>query len=294
MKRICAVWLTLMLLALLVCPFAGAEKAEKADWDRVTEALLADEEHPVPPEWRVWANPGNLSRREGLDPRVMNILLLSTDAADIADNWGRTDLMILCSIHLEAGVIRLVSLPETAYVQVDGLPESIRAKFVSCFGGPLLAVKTVNEWLGLNAVRFCAVNEGAFVNLVDTVGGVPMELTDGEAEALGLEAGEALLSGKQALRYVRLRRAGNTWERPRKLLQALLSRVGERGADAAFSMAEALLPAMDTNLTTGDLINLIFSLLIRETPATIETASLSEKEAEQGEAWCRRVLYGGD
>ena len=291
MKRICAVWLTLTLLALFACPFAGAEKA---DWDRVTEALLADEEHPVPPEWRIWANPANLSRREGLDPRVMNILLLSTDAADIADNWGRTDLMILCSIHLEEGRILLVSLPETAYVRVDGLPESIRAKFVSCFGGPLLAVKTVNEWLGLNAVRFCAVNEGAFVKLVDTVGGVPMGLTDGEAEALGLEAGETLLSGEQALRYVRLRRAGNTWERPRKLLQALLSRVGESGADAAFSMAEALLPAMDTNLTTGDLINLIFSLLIRETPATIETASLSEKEAEQGEAWCRRVLYGGD
>ena len=291
MRRAGAVVLILTLFALFFCPCAGAETA---DWDRVAEALLADEEHPVPKEWLIPVNPGDLSRREGLDPRVMNILLLSTDAADIADNLGRTDLMILCSVNLAEGTILLLSLPETAYVRVEGLPEKIRAKFVNCFGGPLLTVKTVNEWLSLNAGRYCAVNEGAFVRMVDIVGGVPMELTDSEAEALGLLPGEALLGGIEALRYVRLRRAGNTWERPRKLLQALLSRVGERGADAAFSMAEALLPAMDTNLTTGDLINLIFSLLIRETPATIETASLSEKEAEQGEAWCRRVLYGGD
>lgn len=288
MKRWTALFLSLMLL--LQCAFAWAEA--RPDWEEVAQALLTDEPQPVPPSWRLQAASGQLSLREGLDPQIMNILILSSDALEMTDSLGRTDLMLLCSVHLDTGDVQLISLPETALIPVKGLPGPIRAKFVNCFGGPLLTVKTMNEWLELNIARYCAVNEGAFIRVVDLLGGVKMELTRNEGEALGLPEGENILKGESALRYVRLRRAGESWERPRKLLERLFRQLQENGVDAAFSIAEGLLSALDTNLTTGDVFNLIFSLLGRPSSGAVETMAMTLEDAVDGAAWCRRVVYG--
>lgn len=287
-----------MLAALLLCvmtalfPLPGALCDEAEEWAQITAALASDEQEPVPDKWRVSLREDQLSAAPGLPDHIMSVLLLSSDAEEIRGHFGRAHRMMLCCVDMNAGKVQLISLPEGALLPVEGLPEEIRLKYAPCFGGPLLAVQTVNRWLKTNITRYCAVNVGAFLKAVDLLGGVTLTLTDSEAEAMELAPGENVLGGEQALRYVRLRRSGAAWDRPRKLLEALLAQASRSGADAALMLAGTLLPSIDTNLTTGELLNLIFALAGRLSLDRMETLALPAEDPAEASAWCRRVIYG--
>ena len=290
--------LVLVVILLTHTAWAAEESAGDA-WAMILATLASDEPDPVPPAWRVAVTEKELDAAPGLDKRVLNILLLSSDAPDMGENRGRTSLMLICSVKKDTGEITLVSLPEEAQAPVQGLPQPVALEYVGCFGGPLLAVRTINEALGLNIERYCAVNFQGFVAAVDVMDGVELPLTEAEREALGLEDGVSRLSGEQALRYVRLRRGASAMERPRKLLEALLNRAVSSGLDGAFALMGNLLPMIDTNLSTGNLIDLLFAVLGGETPGAFRTAQVQPAagqgqpvltENEAGEL--RNLLYG--
>ena len=285
-----------LLAVLWLCWAAlGEGNWSAADWAAVTDALRSDAENPVPEERRLSVSPGQLSAAAGLDKAKMNILLLSTDAPDIRQNFGRSDVMMICSVDLETGDTRLLSLPAEARVSPEGLPEAVALKYANCFGGPLLAAKAVNEGLGLNIQRYCAVNFDAFTDVVDALGGVSLPLTETEAAALGLEAGERQLTGEETLRYVRLRQESQDMPRPRKLLLAVLDQALSRNSlDDAFALVEALLPILDTNLTTENLMDLLFALLGQEETPAFSARGLEmdgAAELSAGTEACHTFLY---
>ena len=285
-KRWACLLAALWLLAFAALPMPGAA-AE--GWDQVVMALASGEPGPVPAAWRLTAEESGAGPRTGADDGVRHILLLSTDAQDPADPFGRTELMMLCS---DTGRVALISLPEQMPVAVDGLPEEIPLKYVNCFGGPLLTMQAVSGQMHLEIARYCAVNEQALIRAVDLMGGARLDLTDSEREALALAPGDRL-SGENAMRYMRLRRAGSDWERPRKLLEALAAQAFEGGIEKTFLHMERLLPTLDTNLTTGDVFDLLFALLGREAPPAIAALSMDAGEAEEAAEWIRQTLAGG-
>ncbi len=289
MKRV----LTALLALALLFSCASAEEQAEEEWKLITAALAADEPDPVPDAWRIRVEMDALNAQPSPDPDVMNILLLSTDAEALTDDRGRSDLMMLYSVHLKTGRTKLISLPETARVTPAGLPDAIQLKYVGCFGGPLLTAKTINEWLALDITRYCVVNEPALIQAVDWMGGVTLPLTDTERDVLGITDSAAVLNGEQALRFVRLRRAGNTWERPRRLLEALLGQALSGGMDGAFFLVQRLIPAIDTNLTTEDVVDLLFALLWQEEAPAFEALSMPCPDSnENGAEWLRQTLYG--
>ena len=282
--------LLLLALMLLTASCAAAEESRDEEWTLITAALTSDEPNPVPAEWMLPAPDRNLSARDGLDDGIMNILLMSTDAPALSANRGRTDVMALCSVDTATGGVKLIVLPEIKPVQIDGLPGEIRLKYVNCFGGPLWAAQAVNRWLGLNVTRYCAVNQAALTEAVDALGGVQIALTDTERDVLEMPADANVLDGAQALRYVKLRRAGNAWERPRTLMEALLRGVRTQGIDRAALLVEKLLPLIDTNLTSLDVIVLTLALL-GGGASNLEAMTLTVDEAD-APGWIYRAVYG--
>ncbi|MBQ9263972.1 MAG: LCP family protein, partial [Clostridia bacterium] len=229
------------------------------------------------------------------DEKIVNILLLGTDSADMRENRGRADALLLFSVNVQTGDAKLVSLPETARTALPELPEAMRLKYLNCFGGPMLVMRQINQALGLNITRYCAVNFAGFEAAIDEMGGVWLPLTDRERVAVDIEDGVERLDGRQALRYVKLRWGEAVTDRPRKLLEALLRQVTVQGIDGAFSLMGALLPATDTNLTIANLTDLLFALLGQETPPSFETLALPSQQGmipQDAAAWCRAVLYG--
>ena len=138
-----------------------------------------------------------------------------------ASNFGppRSDTAILLHISADRKHALAVSLPRDSWVQ---LPECTSAdgstvhpakagKFNSAFerGGPVCTVKTVESLTGVTIDHFAVVDFKGFENVIDAIGGVEVCMptaVDDPKSHLKLPAGKSVVSGAQALAFVRARK----------------------------------------------------------------------------------------
>ena len=280
-------------LMIYLCAAALGEAQWTDDtWRRITAALASDVDMPVPAAYRLRAEEMAAPEENGW----MTVLLMSTDAGDMAQNFGRADVLLLCAVQMQTGAVRLLSLPEDALIPVQGLPEEVQLRYVNCFGGPGLTAGALRAALQLGVSRYCAVNMEAFVQIVDVLGGVALALTEGEAQALNKAPGTQTLTGEEALHFVRLRRPGDGSSRARALLEAILAQA-LRGMNTheMFAMMDALLPLIDTNLTTGNLVDLMLAVAGGTQESTVSTQALSAAQLGPDAALrARTLLYEGE
>ncbi|MBR3740181.1 MAG: LCP family protein [Clostridia bacterium] len=288
----------LLALALILCCISGCTRAEQGswtqeEWQTVLDALVSDEADPVPESRRVSFRSDWLSVEE---EGFANILLMSSDSLDIEKNFGRASAMMICRVDLKTGNTRLLSLPEDALVTLPEAPEAIPLRYVNCFGGPGLTARCLNEALDLRISRYCAINIMAFIESVDTLGGVNMELTEEEAQALELKPGSQMLSGEQALMYMKLRQPNDGSGRVRALLSAILRQTIENASlSQAMRLIDILLHGVNTNLTMDNLLDLVFALFSQQQPASIEALGVAAESGSLDDglkAQCKTFLYG--
>ena len=263
-------WFLLLTVVLLALQGSALMEPLEFTAEQLAEisAALDDNEKllPVDERFRVQVNEGDLSITSGLDDRWLNILLLGTDTGDLRLNYGRTDAMMVLSVNTDTGEMKLTSLVRDMLVDLPGMKLQNRINTANAFGGPLLAVKTVNEVLGLNIQHYCSINFKGFREVIDDLGGVKLSLTGGEASLVGGRSGSEpqLLSGEQALHYVRIRELDNNFgrnERQRKLLTAVLEQGRHSGYNQVMNAITSGFRAIATNLSTGEVISLIPAVL---------------------------------
>ena len=254
-----------LLVSALVVNVSGENKAlTEEQYSEIEQALLdQSKDLPVSEEFRVKVSPEDLSVKEGLDETWMNVLLLGTDTGNIALNYGRTDTMIILSVNRQTGKMRLASLVRDMQVNLPLHNRLYKINAANAFGGPLLAVKTVNETFGLNIRNYVSINFNGFKKVIDSLGGVELVLSDGEAWLVGVPtSGQAqVLNGQQALDYVRIRQLDDNFgrnERQRKLLSSLFKKMlgGSDMVQAMTAMTEAL-KHMATNLSINEMFTLV-------------------------------------
>lgn len=204
-------------------------------------------------------------------PSVRNILLIGSDSR--GDDRGRSDSMILLSINSKTDKISLVSLMRDSYVQIPGYGgDKLNAAY--SYGGPELLMDTIEENFYIEIDDYFMVNFISFANIVDAVGGVEIEVSDEEADAINVlldsKEGNTLfgtpdesdylngggtykLNGKQALCYSRLRYVGNAdferTERQRKVLTEIIKSAGTTNPFKLGQSAKDVLPSMETNMS---------------------------------------------
>ncbi|MHC1787392.1 MAG: LCP family protein [Christensenellales bacterium] len=227
-------------------------------------AALDDESKalPVDEQFRVSVSENDLSITEGLNADWLNILLLGTDTGSIQLNNGRTDAMLVLSLHKKTGQMKMTSLIRDMLVTIPGYKIQNRINTANAFGGPLLAIKTVNQVLGLNIDRYCSINFAGLRDMVDYLGGVTLTLSSGEATIVGAphKTEPQLLNGEQALAYVRIRKLDNNFgrnERQREFLTAVLDQVKQNSMDQIIDAVTAGFKTIATNLTTNEVIALL-------------------------------------
>ena len=134
-------------------------------------------------------------------------------------------------------------------------------------------LQTINENFNLHVTSYIAVNFLEMADIVDQLGGVEVELSDGELQALGtladgLTAGPQVhLNGAQAVAYSRIRHLDNDdvrTSRQREVLSSLLERVRSMDADTYPDVMDQLLRTCTSNLSQSDLM----ALLAQFTPET--------------------------
>ena len=274
MNKLFSLFLAVMMLFSFTLPALAENTTDEwtdAELEEVNDILFDDDSTGVlPSEFRYVVENGDYSVTEGLDKNVMNILLLGTDNAGNAGH-GRTDTMIICSINVKTGEVKLSSIVRDLYVHIPYMKLQNRINAANAFGGPNMAIKCVNEALGLNISRYASINFNGFKDLVDLLGGVELEITAGEANQInlytqgGVKEGLAMLNGAQALEYCRIRNLDNNFgrnERQRKFLEAVVKKVlSENSMDQLMELVEAGMSMVTTNMTTSDLFTILFTVV---------------------------------
>src|SRR5271165_5998668 len=195
--------------------------------------ILADYPgRPIPGSGTNWLIAGSDSR-QGLTRAQERAY--STGRLD-ATGFGRSDTILILHIPASGGKPVLISIPRDSYVSIPGHGmDKINAAF--SIGGPALLAKTVQSDTGLYINHFMDIGFGGFVNVVNDVGGVRMCVThalNDSASGVHLHAGCQVLSGGEALAYVRDRHSFTTQDLQREqdqriFLKALLSKMTSTG-----------------------------------------------------------------
>ncbi|MEV3856663.1 LCP family protein [Streptomyces sp. NPDC050095] len=132
----------------------------------------------------------------------------------------RTDTMMI--LHVGDNGDTLVSLPRDSNVTIPSFKGAESGKLYPATGrqtklnaayaedGPELLVRTVEANTGLRIDHYAEIGFAGFANIVDSVGGVEMNLKEGfkdKRSGADFKAGKQTLNGQQALAFVRTRYA---------------------------------------------------------------------------------------
>lgn len=190
---------------------------------------------------------------------VINIALFGIDAEE--GGVGRSDSIIIATIDTTHKKLKLTSIMRDSYVTIEGHGND-KINHAYAFGGPQLAIKTLNENFDLNIDDFVAVNFTTLPKIIDMLGGVTIDITSEEVSHIpGIDvAGTYTLTGEQALAYSRIRYAsGGDYVRTDRQ-RTVLSKVFEKVLSINFtqypSLLSEILPMVQTNLDYSEILNL--------------------------------------
>jgi len=193
-----------------------------------------------------------------------NIVIFGLDNS--SDSYsGRSDSIILVSINKKTNEVKLCSIYRDTYLKLtDRSLDKITHAYA--YGGPELAISTLNENLDLNITEFATVNFDSTQKIIDTIGGITLQIDSDEVKHISgiSSSGKHHLTGSQALQYSRIRyEEGGDYkrtERMRTVLTAVFDKVKTLSLSKLNNLANELLPLIKTNISTFDVISLLPNL----------------------------------
>ena len=193
-----------------------------------------------------------------------NIALFGVDSRDNSFSNTRSDCIIIVSINKKANDVKLTSVYRDTYVNIEGHGLD-KITHAYAYGGPELAMSTLNENLDLNITEFVTVNFETVKTVVDEVGGITLKITDAEAKQIGLNGGGTYtLDGDEALAYSRIRKIDSDYqrtERMRTVIEAVFDKVKTMDVNELSNFADTILPLVSTNISSNQIIGMIPSVL---------------------------------
>lgn len=222
--------------------------------DDMSEEDLPEDVRVLQPEDIEWSDIEALN-----DDDLINILLIGNDYRD-GYYARRSDSIILCSINPELGRIVIISLMRDMYLQIPGYSDNIlNASFN--FGGIPLLEETITKNFGVSIDGSVEVGLDQFMNVIDTVGGVDIYITEAEAAAIGsAESGTVHMDGNLAKKYASLRRIDSDFsrtERQRKVISAIYTKAKSQSLSQLLDLADELLPSLITNMSNTEILRLL-------------------------------------
>ncbi len=204
---------------------------------------------------------------------VLNILLIGTDerSDDYSDN-ARSDSMMVLSLDFDNCTAKLVSFERGMGVPIlSELYEGEYDWLTHCFryGGASLVLKELQECFSLDVNYYFRANFDSFIEIIELIGGVDIDLTEAEAEyinaALNLEGDDTLqegmnhLNGEEALSYSRCRYIDSDWhriERQRNVIQACTDNISALDSDERFEICLKIFSLLRTNMDSELLLQM--------------------------------------
>ena len=238
-------------------------------------------------------------------PQIINIALFGVDRRDVNEP-SRSDSIIILSIDEVHKKIKMSSIMRDTYVQIKGNGKT-KVNHAYAYGGPQLAIRTLNENFNLNIRNYVTVDFFKLEKIVDTIGGVTIDVKEDELTLVNshmidvaaiekksisqiTKAGPQTLNGLQAVAYSRIRHdAGGDFgrtERQRTVLSALITKIQSLGMRKFPSLVSKLLPYAETSMNSMDTMKL-------GTKVFTQNIKILDKERFPVDGYCRGEMIGG-
>ena len=204
---------------------------------------------------------------------IINIALFGLDAPN--GEVGRSDADLILTIDKKHHKLKLTSIMRDSYVDVKdhGMTKLTHAY---AYGGPELALNTINTNFDLAIDKFITVNFTSLPKVIDKLGGVDINLTPGDLKYMNgyiknldninktdspdiNSTGMHHLDGTQALAYCRIRYDGGDQrrtQRQRTVLQAVFKKMKDTSVTQYPAILNELLPLVTTNISANEFISL--------------------------------------
>lgn len=256
---------------LLVCAFtlsAGAG-AVAAYYKAATTTINTDTENAL-------RNANVVDADLVYDQDVVNILLIGCDKRQDETEAGRSDTTMIATIDIKNGKLKLTSLMRDMYIDIPGYGfHKFNAAY--SYGGVQLEYETIAQNFGIKLDGYVEVDMAAFREVVELLGGVPMELTEAEAYFLqtayvnskhgekDVTAGPNMMTPYQALAYCRIRQDvsgefGRT-DRQRKVLISIYDEMKKEDIMTITNICMRALRYVTTDLTEDQIRSLLTSVI---------------------------------
>lgn len=236
---------------------------------------------------------------------VTNIALFGIDTRNvISGTRGNSDSIMILSIDKTHNTIKITSVMRDLLTPIEGhAANKINAAYA--YGGPELAIKTLNQIFNLNIRDYATVNFAGMADIIDAMGGIDVDITEAERQDANkhirwlsvtsgtpnvqiAKAGLQTLSGTQAVAFARIRYVSTSsgvrddygrTDRQRYVMEQLFNKALSMGKSKYPSVIKALLPHMETSLTYADILSM----------SGILTGDISFKQARIPQGYAMQV-----
>lgn len=226
---------------------------------------------------------------------VFTVLLVGVDSRK--DTYtGRSDSQMLISINQKSKKVVIASILRDCYVSIPGNGHN-RINAAYAFGGTSLLTQTIKNNFGIPVDRVAVVNFKVVADFIDALGGVDVNVSQGEIEQINRnlgeqnrifgnstgtdtlstsQAGDIHLNGNQALAYARIRYIGTDFERTKRqrtVMEDALDKIEDMSLTQQSKLLNDFLPRVHSDLKTSEVVDMA-SLVLRLKSYSVSSFSI--------------------
>lgn len=199
---------------------------------------------------------------------IINIAFFGIDRRN-KDEASRSDALMILTLDKKHKKIKISSIMRDSYVNIDGHGMT-KINHAYAYGGPALAIKTLNKNFDLNIKDYVTVDFIGFEKIIDSIGGADINITPEEVKFINEDAststsaGLQKLNGSQALAYTRIRHTdGGDFERTqrqRTVLVNVLNKIEKTNPKDIANIVSKLLPYTETSMSNTEILKSLTSI----------------------------------
>lgn len=220
-----------------------------------------------------------LENYDYINKDILNILLVGVDGENL-DKGNRSDAMMILTIDSEKKDIRLTSIGRDTLVDIPGYSDE-KLNHAYAYEGPSLLIQTIDKNFGIPIEKYITVSFKSFMDIVDEIGGVEVEIDENNIEIINNTisetykmysegkdseevkliqgSGRQMINGYQALAFSRIRYTDNGYERDkrqREVISSAYSKLLDQNIETIKKAVDIVLGNCKTNIAPLEMIEI--------------------------------------
>lgn len=242
-------------------------------------------------------DPNELELNENLPDNIVNILLIGLDVRGtkkekLLTEQGkyskRSDVLIVLSLNMDDGSIKLSSIARNAYVEVPGRKKKTiiansyghanydsNGKFASWSDTPETCIRTVNHNFELNIQHYVAINFYGVAQIIEGLGGVDLDLTKTEATAINTYLSTGTIKNSKGEKISHGKAIANSYDDKNGKRDKLKKKSGVQHLDGIQALMYARLRSIDSDFVRTARTRRLLDCLLKQTLEKIKANKLN-------------------